>query len=34
MANLAADNLIAALGFGPHAGKPPTPVNAAAIAGR
>jgi gluconate 2-dehydrogenase len=27
MANLAADNLIAALGFGPHAGKPLTPLN-------
>jgi glyoxylate/hydroxypyruvate/2-ketogluconate reductase len=27
MANLAADNLVAALGFGPHAGKPPTPLN-------
>jgi gluconate 2-dehydrogenase len=27
MANLAADNLIAALGFGPNAGKPPTPLN-------
>ncbi len=27
MANLAADNLIAALGFGPHAGRPPTPLN-------
>jgi glyoxylate/hydroxypyruvate/2-ketogluconate reductase len=27
MANLAADNLIAALGFGPNAGKPPTPIN-------
>lgn len=27
MANLAADNLIAALGFGPHAGCPPTPLN-------
>ena len=27
MANLAADNLIAALGFGPHAGCPPTPIN-------
>ncbi len=27
MANLAADNLIAALGFGPRAGKPPTPIN-------
>ena len=27
MANLAADNLIAALGFGPNAGCPPTPIN-------
>jgi len=27
MADLAADNLIAALGFGPRAGKPPTPIN-------
>jgi gluconate 2-dehydrogenase len=27
MADLAADNLIAALGFGPHAGSPPTPIN-------
>ena len=27
MANLAADNLIAALGFGPGAGRPPTPLN-------
>ena len=27
MANLAADNLIAALGFGPQAGRPPTPIN-------
>jgi len=27
MAGLAADNLIAALGFGPLAGKPPTPIN-------
>ena len=27
MANLAADNLIAALGFGPQAGSPPTPLN-------
>jgi gluconate 2-dehydrogenase len=26
MANLAADNLIAALGFGPNAGRPPTPI--------
>ncbi len=27
MADLAADNLIAALGFGPNAGKPPSPIN-------
>jgi gluconate 2-dehydrogenase len=27
MANLAADNLVAGLGFGPMAGKPPTPIN-------
>jgi gluconate 2-dehydrogenase len=27
MADLAADNLIAALGFGPNAGRPPTPFN-------
>ena len=27
MANLAADNLIAALGFGPDKGRPPTPLN-------
>jgi gluconate 2-dehydrogenase len=27
MANLAADNLIAALGQGPHAGRPPSPIN-------
>ncbi|MDB5821066.1 MAG: putative 2-hydroxyacid dehydrogenase [Rhizobacter sp.] len=27
MANLAADNLIAGLGFGPDAGRPPTPLN-------
>ncbi len=27
MANLAADNLIAALGLGPRAGRPPNPVN-------
>jgi len=32
MADLAADNLIAALGFGPHAGRPPTPVNPAVLA--
>ncbi len=34
MADLAADNLIAALGCGPQAGRPSTPVNGAAIAGR
>ncbi len=34
MANLAADNLIAALGHGPNAGKPPTPVNPVVLAGR
>jgi gluconate 2-dehydrogenase len=28
MATLAADNVIAALGYGPHAGHPPTPINA------
>jgi gluconate 2-dehydrogenase len=27
MAHLAADNLIAGLGFGPRSGKPPTPIN-------
>jgi gluconate 2-dehydrogenase len=27
MADLAADNLIAALGLGPNAGRPPTPIN-------
>ena len=27
MANLAADNLIAVLGLGPNAGRPPTPIN-------
>ncbi len=31
MANLAVDNLIAALGFGPNAGKPPTPINPEAL---
>ena len=31
MADLAADNLIAALGCGPHAGQPPTPVNRISI---
>lgn len=32
MANLAADNLIAGLGFGPNAGKPPTPINPEVLA--
>jgi glyoxylate/hydroxypyruvate/2-ketogluconate reductase len=32
MANLAADNLIAALGFGPDAGRPPTPLNPEVLA--
>ena len=32
MADLAADNLIAALGCGPNAGRPPTPINAALLA--
>ncbi len=32
MADLAADNLIAALGFGPNAGRPPTPINAELLA--
>lgn len=32
MANLAADNLIAALGFGPHAGQPPNLLNPDALA--
>jgi glyoxylate/hydroxypyruvate/2-ketogluconate reductase len=27
MANLAADNLMAALGVGPRAGRPPSPIN-------
>jgi hypothetical protein len=27
MANLAAENLIAALGEGPRAGQPPNPIN-------
>jgi gluconate 2-dehydrogenase len=31
MANLAVDNLIAALGFGPDAGKPPTALNPEAL---
>ena len=34
MANLAADNLIAALGCGPHPGRPPTPVNPEVLAGQ
>jgi gluconate 2-dehydrogenase len=34
MADLAADNLIAALGCGPRAGRPPTPVNPGVLAGR
>ena len=34
MAELAADNLIAALGCGPQAGRPPTPVNGVALARR
>lgn len=34
MANLAADNLIAALGCGPDAGQPPTPVNPGVLPGR
>ncbi|MDE2201631.1 MAG: D-glycerate dehydrogenase [Burkholderiaceae bacterium] len=34
MANLAADNLIAALGFGPHAGQPPNLLNPDALAVR
>ncbi|HWP19936.1 MAG TPA: D-glycerate dehydrogenase [Burkholderiaceae bacterium] len=34
MADLAADNLIAGLGFGPHAGRPPTPVNPEVLAAR
>ena len=34
MADLAADNLIAALGFGPQAGRPPTPINAEVLAPR
>ncbi len=32
MASLAADNLIAALGRGPRAGRPPTPINPAVLA--
>jgi gluconate 2-dehydrogenase len=34
MAELAADNLIAALGCGPQAGRPPTPLNPQVPAGR
>lgn len=34
MADLAADNLIAALGCGPNAGRPPTPVNPEVLARR
>ncbi len=34
MADLAADNLIAALGCGPNAGRPPTPVNPDVLAAR
>jgi gluconate 2-dehydrogenase len=34
MASLAVDNLIAALGCGPHAGRPPTPVNPEVLAAR
>jgi glyoxylate/hydroxypyruvate/2-ketogluconate reductase len=34
MAELAADNLIAALGFGPDAGRPPTPINPEVLAGK
>ena len=34
IANLAADNLIAALGFGPHAGQPPNLLNPDALAVR
>ena len=32
MADLAADNLIAALGCGPNAGRPPTPINPEVLA--
>ncbi len=32
MANLAADNLIAALGCGPNAGRPPSPINPEVLA--
>jgi gluconate 2-dehydrogenase len=34
MANLAVDNLIAALGFGPNKGKPPTPLNPQVLAAK
>jgi gluconate 2-dehydrogenase len=34
MAELAADNLIAALGCGPQAGRPPTPLNPQVLAAR
>ena len=34
MASLAVDNLIAALGCGPQAGRPPTPVNPEVLAPR
>lgn len=34
MANLAADNLIAALGFGPRAGQPPNLLNPEALSVR
>ncbi len=34
MADLAADNLIAGLGLGPQAGKPPTPINPQVLARR
>ena len=33
MADLAAENLIAALGCGPNAGRPPTPINPEVLAG-
>ncbi|WP_066096725.1 2-hydroxyacid dehydrogenase [Xanthomonas massiliensis] len=32
MAAMAVDNLVAGLGFGPHAGHPPAPINADALA--
>lgn len=34
MAALTIDNLIAALGFGPRAGRPPTPVNPEVLGAR